>query len=419
MTNDESATPDERLSQAIALAEGFQFLVLEVGGGFDTWALHLLFDDVQARVAELLGAPPLVIIYSRLPARVRQRSNGSDESIEAFISPLLRAPQLDADTRLVAVIDAVRPFGPTSRGARSDESNFRQLLRKLNERRNAIIQSFKGTLVLALPQGHARLLLEEAPDMASVRADIISMPSLKRRVLDPSAVGQLTDAPDALVREAAVRRRLANPSSTEPELDQAVSELHQITSLGSPTTQPPDDSRWGQLRQLLLSMFDTNELMRFAHFAMGREFAEELPPATLPTAELVSHFIEALRRRHVDMPQFFRQLAMDYRPRAQDIATLADHWQAGRERTTSRGITSALSVPELQQQLLTLSPTQLERVFYLARLAGREASLEELRSARERSAPTAREILDWARHDEAERLPRLTEAIEVVSNPRP
>ena len=56
-----------------------------------------------------------------------------------------------------------------------------------------------------------------------------------------------------------------------------------------------------------------------------------------------------------------------------------------------------------------------------ARLRDREGhpfqpGIDAARMLIERSAPTAREILDWARHDEAERLPRLTEAIEVVSN---
>ncbi|MFY0535779.1 hypothetical protein [Nannocystis pusilla] len=139
----------ERLSQAIALADGFQLLVLECHE-LDAWDLHRLFDAVQTRVAELRGVPPLVLVYD---PHVTTRESGSlrDEAwVEGVLGAILRAPAANAeDAAVVAVIDGT-DFDESDLDSR-ELLSWEFLFHRMNEQRNAIARTLHGTLALALP----------------------------------------------------------------------------------------------------------------------------------------------------------------------------------------------------------------------------------------------------------------------------
>lgn len=212
----------ERLSQALALIDRFQIIVLECRD-LESWDLYRLFDVVQARVAELRGVPPLVLIYDPYLTTSKTGSLRDEAWVEGVLGPLVELPTRESeDASLVAVIDGTR-FA-TSDG--DEVSSWIYLFHRLNELRNAIARTLDGTLALALPSALVRLFFNEAPDSASIRSGHIQL----SRALLPTAPVQppppsSTDYAPDVIRDASLLRRTKDPSLSQEAREDARQEF--------------------------------------------------------------------------------------------------------------------------------------------------------------------------------------------------
>lgn len=212
----------ERLSQALALNEGFQLVVLECHD-LESWDLYRLFDVVQARVAELRGTPPLVLIYDPYLTTDETGSLRDAAWLEGTLGPLIKLPARKSENAsLVAVIDGTR-FATTDG---EELSSWIYLFQRLNEQRNEIARTLEGTLVFALPSALVRVFLDEAPDSASIRSGHFQL----HRAILPTAPVQnsplsTADYPLAALRETDLRRQAAEPTRSPEDRERARMEL--------------------------------------------------------------------------------------------------------------------------------------------------------------------------------------------------
>ncbi len=275
----------EPLCQALALAEGFQLLILECAD-IDPIGLQRILDEVLSRVTELRGAKPRLYRYDPYQTTTEEGALRDEAWVEGVLQPILELPPpADEAASVIAVIDGTR-------AASSDGTEWPSwlfLFHRMNERRNAIASVFAGTLAFALPPQLVRMFLEEAPDAASIRSGLFRLHA------------GMVPAAQALLR----------PSSSRPVR----------SGIGS------DENPESALHHLLLSLFSADELFRFvATMPEGHQIIRELPGRS-SSRELVHQVLQVIAR-HGLYPEFLQQLRMWYPGRIREIEAVAKAFTA-------------------------------------------------------------------------------------------
>ncbi|WP_434420045.1 hypothetical protein [Nannocystis pusilla] len=368
--------------------------------------------------------PPLVLVYD---PHVTTRESGSlrDEAwVEGVLGAILRAPAANAeDAAVVAVID----------GTDFDESDIdsRELLsweflfHRMNEQRNAIARTLHGTLALALPPALVRVFLEEAPDVASIRSDVIR--------LDASQIPKHPDkqhltsgmgyAPE-LLREAALRRLAA-----DPRLDSEARE-HARRLLAAPSTASVEESfatspaaATHDLHALLMSLFSTDELRRLLTYSFDSDEIAALPHTS--SVDFIGDVIAALKRLGLLDEHFFALLRAERPRRKSEI----DHVEMlCRPYLPVRPLVKATTrwkptPDELMDALLKLSREQIAQVVRLADDEGISAPITRSGVAHtkmlHRTRMPVRELVSQATQQGPEALQRLADALVTLGYHRP
>lgn len=364
----------ERLSQALALNEGFQLVILECHD-LESWDLYRLFDVVQARVAELRGTPPLVLIYDPYLTTDETGSLRDEAWVEGTLGPLLELPaRTSASASLVAVLDGTR-FATTD----GDElPSWIYLFHRLNEQRNAIARALEGTLALALPSALVSLFLDEAPDSASIRSgyfhlDPIHLPEILPPLCSPTPPEYRYEQ----IYDASLRRHAADPDRDATERTWA--RKHFIVRPPGSQPSPPADytaSRESEpvphksVAQLLLSLFSSDELRRFIRYLSNSDdLTAELPGASASPAVLVHEAVQVLERHGLlSDPQFWDQM-LAVRPRRRlDIDAVRTYFQPSSSPRPELRSSSSANTEESTVLLASLdghAQAQLEREYSL------------------------------------------------------
>ncbi len=402
--NELAAMELERLAQALALVEGFQLLLVECRD-LDPWDLRRCLDRVQARVAELRAAPPLILYYDPTLTTRHEGSLRDQAWVEGVLGPLreLERPA-SPEASLIAVIEGVLPVDLSFDD--SPDRSWTYLFFRINEERNAIARSFGGTLLLALRADLVHRFLQDAPDAASIRSGHF--------VLQPDAVPpRAAPAPGlerwyspALVREASLRHLLAEPRLSPEARDDLLRALmpHDHTAADEAPV-PAADAR-AALGQLFLSLFSSDELRRFLHYRYGRELAADLPGPEAPFALVVDAALSALERRGLVDRDLFNALTRERPRRSPELRQVAALWGVDLGDQPSSPVRSG--APDLFDTLLRLTKTQREQVVLLSGLAGDATDWEVRRMS-------ARELIALAHQRGPEAMERLTEAVHVVT----
>ncbi|MEW6752189.1 MAG: hypothetical protein AB1505_14580, partial [Candidatus Latescibacterota bacterium] len=163
-------SPLASLSSALALGEGFQFHVLVCDSARQaSAALRELFEGLErdAGLVRVAHIDPYAERSTLQPLSFAELS-------AAVLEPLAAGP---AAPRLTA-IDA-------SRATPADMGAWRELFRRLNERRNAIASTLAGALLVVVPPALETALAQQAPDLWSIRGTTVVLPSAPRR--EPAA----------------------------------------------------------------------------------------------------------------------------------------------------------------------------------------------------------------------------------------
>jgi len=227
----EPASPDpealEDLAQAIALSDNFQLLALQCIG-MDTGSLLHALDGVRSRVHRLCEVPPLPIVYNPYLCEAGQGSARGEAWVREILGSIAElAPPSHDEASLVAVVNGLA-YDPRNY---NEVDAWRVLLQQMNERRNALARTFRGTLLLAFPTSLLKLLFEVAPDLASIRSGSIRLhPSVVPA--DPKPVPDLSRWYDrSLIQEAELRRRAQDPAAPSQAAEQARLELEAVRAL--------------------------------------------------------------------------------------------------------------------------------------------------------------------------------------------
>jgi hypothetical protein len=371
MSETESFGELESIAQAIALADGFQLLILECEA-LPRGGLQRLLEQVQSRVGELRGVPPSIGIYS--------------PGLFADSIATRRAPMRLGEADAVTVIDGthvtVGLFGSEIR----DESTWHFLFQRLNDRRNAIMRKLAGTLILALAPALSRMFLEEAPDMASIRSgmfhiDATMLPAELERAIAP-VTGRT-------VKQQIPRAAMARDEALELA-------PHEVD---------------GRLHELLLNLFRTHDLHRFVRYNFP-DVALSLPESMAPSDFALAVVDRLGELGRIDR-SLFERLARERPQRRDEIGEVAKTWGYALAPPATRG--GSLSAPsDLHERLLELTPSEREQVMYLAGFAGDDSS-DTVQALRERPPTSARELLARARSEGPEALARLADAIDIVT----
>lgn len=410
----------ERLSQAIALADGFQLLVLECHD-LSAWDLHRLFDAVQSRVAELRGVPPLVLVYD---PHVTTRESGSlrDEAwVEGVLGAILRAPAANAeDAAVVAVIDGT-DFDESDQDSR-ELLSWEFLFHRMNEQRNAVARTLHGTLALALPPALVRVFLEEAPDVASIRSDVLRFDA--SQVPKHSDKQHLTSgmgySPE-LLREAALRRLAADPRLDGEAREHARQSLTaQKAGSVEESYTPAHTATTHALRSLLMSLFSVDELRRLLTYSFGSDLVADLPRTS--SADYIDEALAALKRRGLVNEQFFALLRAERPRRKPEIDHLETFYRAtsAPARPQLKATTRWTPTPdELMDALLKLSREQIAQVVRLADDEGIHAPITRSGAAHtkmiHRTRLPVRELVSQG----PDALQRLADALVTLGYHRP
>ncbi len=350
----------EELGEAVALADGFQFIPLQCDA-LDNRRLRLVIEAVNRHVRELSGRPPLSFVLD--PSRtVRGLDSITGTAREELwdvvaLQPLLSLPKLDEGSYL-AVVSGLT-YSPYDW---QDLIVWREYLSRVNERRNALMRSFCGTLVFAGPQSFHRLLFEAAPDLASIRSGMIRLhssvvPTPKRATgMDPrmwypaevvAHVAYLESGSEASRREA--------PDawlSSSVEVADTFSDSQRFVSKGS---GPHVVSPVYELKELLLRLFTQRELFDLAEH-LGPIYSSQLGRSR--GREAVDALVSTLVQLKGLDAFLFEFLARE-RPEARDeIAATAREFGValGIHRPTTADLDS------LHAMLLRLSRDDLRRV---------------------------------------------------------
>lgn len=395
-----------RVAQAIALGEGFQLLVLECHG-LPPGQLVRLFDEVQGLASEASGVPPLVLIYDPRLAM---------DWIADVLVPILGLPRPTAPgASIVAVIDGTDATFGGVRREKQVRSNWQFLFQQLNERRNSIARALAGTLIVALTPELVGLFLQEAPDMASLRGGVFRVDdSVLRRGAEAVVMPMALKAwySPILLRELAYRRVAANPELREVDRHRAIVEFQGRSVQGS----TPRGGAPHQLVALLLSLFSTDELRRFVHYAFP-EVSSTVPGAMASPAAFASAVVEELGRQGRIDNGLFDRIGLERPAHREEIDRVAGRWGYSPHRGVAEQ--GALVMPsDLYDLVLQLSASEREQIMYLAGFAGDAVSTQTMRGLRERPPISAREILERARAGGPGGLTRLAEAIGIVTASR-
>ncbi len=266
----------EPLCQALALAEGFQLVILECAD-IDPVGLQRILDGVLSRVTELRGARPRLYRYDPYQTTTEEGALRDEAWVEGVLQPILELPPpADEAASVIAVIDGTR--AGSSDGTEWPSWLF--LFHRMNERRNTFASVFAGTLAFALPPQLVRMFLEEAPDAASIRSGLFRL----HAGMVPAAQAPLRPSSSRPVR---------SPIGTDENPDRAV-------------------------HHFLLSLFSGDELLRFlATMPEGVQITRELRGGR-SSEELVDQVLQAVRR-HGLYPDFLQQLSMWYPGRRGDF----------------------------------------------------------------------------------------------------
>lgn len=372
MSETQSVGELESIAQAIALADGFQLLVLECES-LPPGGLDLLLDEVQPRVAALRGEPLSIVMVHSPDYFVHTIVDGPG----ALIFQGTEATVIDGTATDGIVFDGtgmtVVPFDWVRR-----ESSWRFLFQRLNERRNGVIRNHPRTLILALTPALSRMFFEEAPDMASIRSGMFH--------IDATMLG-------------------AKPLSATAPVTRTAGQQPNDRDDAPPRELSAND----RLQELLLDLFETNELYRF----VGYNFPEVTLPDNVSPSDLalaVVHQLGKLGRIDRSLFERLARVRPDHRDEIDDVARL---WGYKVMSATERGADSSVSF-DLHERLLALTPSQQEAVIYLAGFAG-DDSANTTRSLRKRPPTSTRELLGRAQSEGPEALARLADAIDLVT----
>ena len=154
-----------RLAQSVALGEGFQLLiVINDSPRVMRQALPLLTQEAS----RLSGASYTVIVLE--PA-----ADGLEVTTERLLDGVLTllvhsARHGDDNIPLRVIIGAD--------ASSNEDMAWSVLFRRMNERRNTIINRTHGVLLLCVSQHLFELFAHEAPDFWSIRSAVITLPAL-------------------------------------------------------------------------------------------------------------------------------------------------------------------------------------------------------------------------------------------------
>lgn len=155
----------EHLSGAIALGEGFQFHIVACDSPRQVeYLVHELEDQVSSR----LGRP--VQVHLAAPQMALPRDAPLDGSVLAawVMDRLERFAVSDRHALDIIVLDCTS-------GSAEDGPAWRQLFRRMNEQRNALLAAVGCSLVLCAPEWLESLFAQEAPDFWSIRGVSIAL----------------------------------------------------------------------------------------------------------------------------------------------------------------------------------------------------------------------------------------------------
>jgi hypothetical protein len=156
----ESDPAIDRLAEAIALGEGFQLHILvcdsprAAGAALET--LHRRLRSALPRLAPDLAERDL------------REGVSLDRLASSILGPLTLVEEVAESEPPAVVIDA-------SNAVDADEPAWRQLFRRMNERRNAIVRRLPRSLLLCLPPSLEVAFAHEAPDFWSIRSSSITV----------------------------------------------------------------------------------------------------------------------------------------------------------------------------------------------------------------------------------------------------
>ena len=209
-SNNEAAL--QRLANALALGDGFQFHILVCPSPLQVrQSLSALAEGVPARRGGSLITRPL------LPDTFSPDKPLDSALTAAVTEALSTLPPPAADERVLAVLDA-------SFVAETEIPAWRQLFRRLNEQRNAVAGNVNAALLLCLSPSLEPIFAHEAPDFWSIRGVSVR---LEAEAPAPTLSSQRTlAAPSADISLAA----LASTADELPALRQAVEALRQRAS---------------------------------------------------------------------------------------------------------------------------------------------------------------------------------------------
>ena len=177
-----SSDPDlQRLINAVALGEGFQFHILACAEPLvASAALELLRQEVaqllHTAVSVLYLSPYLSDSRRERPrqAAPEQSSRGTlltyEQLAEYVLRPLVSPRAATANSGpVIVVIDATW-------ASQADEVVWLPLFQRMNEVRNTIAQRCPGALILCVSPGLERAFAQNAPDFWSIRGALVHVP---------------------------------------------------------------------------------------------------------------------------------------------------------------------------------------------------------------------------------------------------
>ena len=298
----------DRLIEGIVLGDRFQFFVVETE---EPSSLFGALDEIQRGVEAAGSSDPTLLYLDPYVAHPPDRPLSSHSAITQVLGPLLRFGVRGASRALV-VIDATRaPFGTTR-----DTEGWLAFFRRLNERRNALVGSLSGTLLLAASHEGILAFVDSAPDFWSIRS---GFETLSASPMAPvSAIGRLearvkrtSAAEPAARREAAQRLELARaalgeegtpsppallPWELADTLDEigdraTASELRLLLDEEMVPTEGRARQRW---IRLLLASFSVDRLRTLVEGLPGSRRGMEHIDWTGPPMLVITDLVEAL-----------------------------------------------------------------------------------------------------------------------------
>ncbi|MFZ6182255.1 hypothetical protein ACOXH8_26205 [Nannocystis pusilla] len=353
------------------------------------------------------------------------RESGSlrDEAwVEGVLGAILRAPAANAeDAAVVAVIDGT-DFDETDLDSR-ELLSWEFLFHRMNEQRNAIARTLHGTLALALPPALVRVFLEEAPDVASIRSDVISLDAVQvPKHPDKQHLTSSMGYSPELLREAALRRLAADPRLDGEARQHARQSLAAKPAVSiEESFAPSHENPMRALFSLLMSLFSIDDMRRWIASRFEREVLSILPDSSSPESFAV-HFVSTLQRRGLIDEHFFNLLRADRPRRKSEIDHVEQLFTATSTATRPqlKATTRWKPTPdELMDALLKLSREQIAQVVRLADDEGISAPITRSGAAHTKMVHRTRMPVRELVSQGPEALQRLADALVILGYHRP